>query len=302
VVLKGAQSIGKTRWIRNICPPELSHKYYEGGLSNDKDSILKVARNFIVNLDELETTTTKAEVGSLKTLIYQTTITERVPYGHHTQQFKKYASFMGSVNQNTFLYDQTGARRFPVIDLDTKKIDQDKMRSYNINDVWAEALRLYESGELPYLTQSELDFVNETAKEYTIKSYLEEEVNDRFIIMTKQMKNEFVYRKEDGYKYVKIIIREEDDEIIMLPANFTDQRLIEVRLSILSAKQMYFILSGRESTTDSELNRFGRTLSHLNADKASERIIAFDGTRLIMKAYTALDKEVAYRAQKKLSE
>ncbi|MFV0175165.1 virulence-associated E family protein [Empedobacter falsenii] len=47
------QNIGKTSFIRYLCPPTLQD-YITENISNDKDSIIKVATNLIINLDEMQ--------------------------------------------------------------------------------------------------------------------------------------------------------------------------------------------------------------------------------------------------------
>jgi predicted P-loop ATPase len=54
-------------------------------------------------------------------------------------------SFAGSVNKRTFLSDETGSRRFPVVAIGGN-IDLKALGSIDIDRLWAQAKALYEAG------------------------------------------------------------------------------------------------------------------------------------------------------------
>ncbi|MCU0414179.1 MAG: bifunctional DNA primase/polymerase, partial [Ignavibacteriaceae bacterium] len=138
IVLVGPQGVGKTTIIGKLIPESLKKYYAITQINpNDKDSKILISESFIINLDELESST-RDEIGHLKSLMTIEQVTVRKPYGRQAEVCKRRASFIGSVNRNMFLTDITGTRRFLTIDVTS--IDLDKM--VNIDQLYAQALYL----------------------------------------------------------------------------------------------------------------------------------------------------------------
>lgn len=157
LVLFGGQGIGKTTWLRNLVPPG----YFKEGatLENNKDTKMEVYRYPLVELGELEHTTGRQETGFLKQELTRTSIEYRPPYAKSNIKFARHTIFCGSVNDEKFLKDITGNRRFWVIPV--KSIDI--KTKININKLWAEVATLYRLGVPWYLSKEEralLDVLN----------------------------------------------------------------------------------------------------------------------------------------------
>ena len=115
LVLQGGQGIGKTQWLNKLCPADLSQYMFAGALvAENKDSILSICENVLINLDELESTTRK-DISHLKSLITREKVKERRAYARMTEEFKRIACFVGSVNTDQIFNDTTGNRRFLMI-------------------------------------------------------------------------------------------------------------------------------------------------------------------------------------------
>lgn len=81
LVLVGNQGIGKTQWLNRLLPIPLKDYLYCGLVNpNNKDTLINLSENLLINLDELENLN-KSELGSLKALITQSSIRLRKPYG-----------------------------------------------------------------------------------------------------------------------------------------------------------------------------------------------------------------------------
>jgi predicted P-loop ATPase len=52
VLVHSQQNSGKTTWIRYLCPPKLSN-YFTENMSLNKDGLIAITENWIINLDEL---------------------------------------------------------------------------------------------------------------------------------------------------------------------------------------------------------------------------------------------------------
>lgn len=128
-VLQGKQGIGKTRFLTNLLPCEFVKK----GLSLDpsnKDSVIQATSCPLSELGELESTT-KKEQGTLKAFLSDSMDIYRRPYGSSYIKVVRTTFFVGSVNQDTFLNDDTGSRRFVVFPL--KSIEQ---CNFDIRLIW----------------------------------------------------------------------------------------------------------------------------------------------------------------------
>ncbi|HOM05274.1 MAG TPA: VapE family protein [Candidatus Kapabacteria bacterium] len=138
LVLVGEQGIGKTTFINRLVPPELM-RYYAIAQINpaNKDSKILVTEHFIVNLDELESST-REEMATLKSLMTTEYIVERRSYGRRIERLPRRASFVGSVNKAAFLSDITGNRRFLIVDV--LSIDLDK--TIDLRQMYAQCLFL----------------------------------------------------------------------------------------------------------------------------------------------------------------
>lgn len=133
------QNIGKTSWIRSLCPKVLQDYYTENLTGNDKDDKIQLSKNFIINLDELAGLY-KKELTQLKASMTTAKINVRLPYGKTNTTIPRIASFIGSTNETSFLVDQTGSVRWLCFVI--KKIDFNYATLENIDNVWAQAYAL----------------------------------------------------------------------------------------------------------------------------------------------------------------
>ena len=139
LVFVGKQGIGKSSWLNKLVPDALEGYLYSGIVNpNNKDTLINLSENLIINLDELENLN-KTELGSLKALITQSAIRLRKAYGIYNENFVRRASFVGSVNDVEFLTDPTGNRRYLVINCD----DIDYMHTINMDLVYSQAYYYY---------------------------------------------------------------------------------------------------------------------------------------------------------------
>ena len=162
------QNIGKTTWIRNLCPKELSYYIVDNLPKDDKDAKIVLSQNFIINLDELASLT-KQEVNSLKALFSNDRVKVRFPYDKKDSVVMRVANFIGSTNMSTFLQDETGSVRWLCFIAD--KIDFTYKENFNVDNLWSQALSLSKSNDF-----------NETISDEDIKT--NELRNQKFQIST----------------------------------------------------------------------------------------------------------------------
>ena len=176
LILQGGQGIGKTTFLRHLCPLELRREYYyEGQLSNEKDVQLALVRSFMAVDDELESMT-KKEIESIKALITSDTQRIRAHYDRHEQNFPRRCSFAGSVNRRSFLNDETGSRRFAVIPIGGN-MDIESIRAFDVDMIWSQALAQYRHNVPYWLDARETLMVTEWNKSFEVATHYDDLVS-----------------------------------------------------------------------------------------------------------------------------
>jgi predicted P-loop ATPase len=157
ILVHSQQNSGKSTFCRWLCPPTLNNHITEN-INTDKDSLIALAENFIINLDELATLS-KTEINTLKSFFSKDKIKVRRPYDKNPVSVPRRANFVGSTNNQEFLTDYTGSVRWLCFEIE--KIDWNYRKDLNINDIWRQSYYLYKQGfkyELSYdeLAQNEI--------------------------------------------------------------------------------------------------------------------------------------------------
>jgi len=170
LTLQGKQSIGKSTWFRKLFPENTFCGEFVGFDVNSRDSIQKATKYWIVELAELESTFKKDFI-ALKGFITSPYDEYRAAYERRSEKHKRKTVFCGTVNSLEFLKDDTGDRRFWIIEVDSidTKADIDMSR------LWGEVLYLYKvKNETYYLDYSQVGKTIEKNREYTIKNEIDD--------------------------------------------------------------------------------------------------------------------------------
>ena len=138
IIVHSKQNSGKTTFCRFLLPPALKDYMCEN-ISDDKDSRISIARNFLVVLDELQSLA-KHEINALKSLFSRDIINERLPYDRKNSIIQRVASFIGSTNMAEFLTDETGSVRWLCFIINS--IDWNYSKEIDINKFWSQAKSL----------------------------------------------------------------------------------------------------------------------------------------------------------------
>ena len=155
LVLKGGQGCGKTTWARRLASEEISDEYISTGVTidpQDKDSVSQAISKWIVELGEVGSTMRKADSDRLKAFITNNVDSFRRPYDRVKSTFKRRTVFIASTNDDRFLRDDTGSRRYWVVNV-TGQIDNTD--TIDRQQLFAQALELGECGERHWLDASE---------------------------------------------------------------------------------------------------------------------------------------------------
>ena len=154
LVLDGAQGLGKSYLAQWLCSP-LPKMFVESPIMPEyKDHKLRLIQSFVWEVQELGSTTRKADQDALKAFITLGTVRERKSYGKRDIQKPVICSFVGTINNDAgFLTDLTGNRRYIVTRLDA--IDWGYSKVVDVNQLWAQAVHNYRAGDEWKLTKDE---------------------------------------------------------------------------------------------------------------------------------------------------
>jgi len=172
LVLQGEQAMGKTSWVRRLLPDMMSQEYIRTGMHldpADKDHIVGAITNWIVELGELGSTMRK-DVDRLKAFLTNCSDRVRRPYDRMESEYQRRTVFCSSVNERQFLKDDTGNRRFWVIEC----LHIDYAHDINQQQLWAQILKLYRDGAQWWLSTEELGDLNNHVADYMEHDPIEE--------------------------------------------------------------------------------------------------------------------------------
>ena len=182
LVFKGKQGIGKTRFFEHLA---MLPQYFGEGVCIDprnKDSIIQATSNWICELGEIGSTL-KKDMDSVKAMLTKANDEYRLPYGRSTLKFPRMTSFVGTVNDDKFLIDQTGNRRFATVPIsDDIHIDYNtQIRTFDSLQLWTQVYRI---------VQEEIAKGATMASCFRLDPEMKEELDSRNEEYTKPMKAE----------------------------------------------------------------------------------------------------------------
>lgn len=177
LALTGPQGIGKTQLIR-LLASTVNDSFLEGATldPSNKDSVMTIASHWIVELGELDATFRKSDLAQLKAFITRKLDKFRRPYAKKDSEFPRRTVFAGTVNDAEFLHDNTGNRRFWVVQVDDIHID----RSLDIQQLWAEAKTWYDAGETWHFNQQEQLSLNQHNSQFEVLDPVVERIQMKF--------------------------------------------------------------------------------------------------------------------------
>jgi predicted P-loop ATPase len=149
-ILEGGQGIGKSSAVRALMPDPkyFSDTPFDMGA---KDSYLAIVGKWIVELAELDSMN-KADADRAKAFFSSSVDTYRKPYGEFIEDVPRETIFIGTVNKDAYLKDETGNRRY--LPITCKTVDIKGIVECR-DQLWAEAVSRFNQGE-PWWPDSSL--------------------------------------------------------------------------------------------------------------------------------------------------
>lgn len=184
-VLIGKQGTGKSTFIRWLNPFE---RYFnEIRTIEGKEGIENLQGGFVCEMVELLATKRAKDVEKVKSFITTQNDKYRMPYDRYTSFHPRRTIIIGSTNNEEFLTDATGNRRFLPVHINVERLEftsREKEFKEYVAQCWAEALAkkdtdfmsTYPSNEInELLEEAQLDVMEEDS----LQSFVEEYIKDK---------------------------------------------------------------------------------------------------------------------------
>lgn len=168
LVLVGPGDIQKSRWLAHMVPDS---KWFQGDVIFDpteRDDLMKVTRQWIVELGELDATFRKADQSAMKAFITGTKDSFRSPYGRCVESHPRRTVLCGTVNDVSFLRDETGNRKYWPIKVISCNVDA--LKVINLDQLWSQVLIAKKNGVNPWLESNVKVELNKAHEMFECKS------------------------------------------------------------------------------------------------------------------------------------
>jgi putative DNA primase/helicase len=177
LTFQGAQSIGKTRWLKRLVPEPMTNQWVKLDHhldGNNKDSLFGAVTHWIVEIGELDSSFRK-DVGRLKGVLTRDCDKLRLPYARSPIELPRRTVFAATVNEWNFLVDPTGNTRWWTIPVERLDHNHD----IDMQQVFAQLAARYRAGEQWWLDDGETQVLNSLNSHHQAASVIEERIRER---------------------------------------------------------------------------------------------------------------------------
>ena len=185
--LVGGQGAGKSTFFRLLA---VKDEWFSDDLRKlDDDNVYrKLQGHWIIEMSEMIATANAKSIEEIKSFLSRQKEVYKIPYETHPEDRLRQCVFGGTSNALDFLpLDRSGNRRFlPVMvnpeEAEVHILDDEAASRAYIEQVWAEAMTIYRSGDFKlsfspemvrYLKEHQRDFMPEDTKAGMIQAYLD---------------------------------------------------------------------------------------------------------------------------------
>lgn len=181
LMLVGPQGIGKSSFIAL-----LGGEWFTDSLEDvrGKDAYEQIQGSWIIELGELAALR-KADVEAVKRFVSTQSDKFRQAYARRSKEFPRQCIFIATTNADDPLKDNTGNRRFWPVKVGVNPINLSNRKDFPRDQIWAEAVEIFEQGELlmlpPHLEEQakilQGEYTEESSYAGLIRSKLDEPWN-----------------------------------------------------------------------------------------------------------------------------
>lgn len=166
LALIGEQGSYKSTFFRNLLPHELRRYFFVKADNTviNKDDRLQMTRNWLICLEEIDSLSRK-EQNQLKAIITMEVVQDRPAYARNFEERRRIASFCATGNNEHFLNDPTGSRRWlPFV---VESIDDPNHFDYHHEALFAQVYSLaMDPNFRHFLTRQETVRLNERNRHF----------------------------------------------------------------------------------------------------------------------------------------
>lgn len=183
LILVGAEGTAKSEFLRRLGMGWHSDTF---DMSHGKEVFEQLQGKWIIEIAEFDKMS-RTEVGQVKYFITKTSDAYRPAYGHVIEEFPRQCIFFASTNEDNFLKSETGNRRFYPVQVRNGMMEKNQCTStkyvfshlnqYEVDQLFAEAYRLYEQGESNVVSREAMTDVDRVRERYEEQSVIAGEID-----------------------------------------------------------------------------------------------------------------------------
>ena len=177
IVLVGSQGVGKSQIINR-----LGKEWYSDNITTvkGKEACEQIQGFWIIEIAELAAMK-RVEIEAIKHFMSKQEDTYRGAYARNVKSHKRQCIFFCTTNTHDCLKDYTGNRRFLPLDVDGDKATKDiwkDLNNYEVDQIWAEAVKFYKAGEKLILSSKANELAKQEQESHTKHNPLEGIINE----------------------------------------------------------------------------------------------------------------------------
>lgn len=266
LILFGGQGIGKSTTLERLALDTFYTKV-TGKLSNE--TILQTSKTWLVELDELSTLL-RTPSEEFKAWLSSRKDTTRVPYEAQPLDFERGFIVLGTTNNKKILKDNTGNRRFWILDCNKDNIKTSifSLTKQDILQVWAEVRTWYLKNESLLLSQTARKMMEEKTENYVIPIPFTDEIKNITNMKFPRNWKEIIHGKHKYrlHRYVTDMLN---------AGTSTEDISQDVLLDDITTQELFFLLTGNYRTSLNGLKAtkdFSNVFNMLDNWKSSKAI------------------------------
>ena len=266
LILFGGQGIGKSTTLERLALDTFYTKV-TGKLSNE--TILQTSKTWLVELDELSTLL-RTPSEEFKAWLSSRKDTTRVPYEAQPLDFERGFVVLGTTNNKKILKDNTGNRRFWILDCNKDNIKTSifSLTEQDILQVWAEVRTWYLKNESLLLSQKARKMMEEKTENYVIPIPFTDEIKNITNMKFPRNWKEIIHGKHKYrlHRYVTDMLN---------AGTSTEDISQDVLLDDITTQELFFLLTGNYRTSLNGLKAtkdFSNVFNMLDNWKSSKAI------------------------------
>ena len=182
IILTGKQGIGKSTFVKRLSKGYSVDAVFD--IKDEKRCAETCNKSWIMNFDELKSFI-KSDPETAKSFLTRTADTCRLAYREESETYLRHCVFIGSVNDSSILKDYSGdiERRFWIMKCmqDDKKYIYDNFTDDIVDQIWAEAFKIYSDNKNYNISISdfnEVDTIKFKTMQKQFKTYADDDLVD----------------------------------------------------------------------------------------------------------------------------